>query len=65
MNALKTVLIPALLTAFVGVAMANDAPPDAKAAEKNAATATTTKKPAHKHKAKAAPAADAASGAAK
>ena len=67
MNALKIVLIPALLAMFAGVAMANDTPDDAKTAAKNEATSTAApaSKKHHKHKAKAAAAPAATASAAK
>ena len=65
MNAMKTVLIPALLALTAGVAMATDAPADAKLGAKEAAAAASApakKHHAHKAKAKADASAAAASG---
>ncbi len=52
MKALKIALIPALLALFAGVAMANDAPPDAKAAAKDPVTAPAKAKVKKHHHAK-------------
>ncbi len=49
MKALKIALIPALLALFAGAAMANDAPPDAKLAAKEAAAASSAPKAHKKH----------------